>query len=135
MGGMTVYYLALKNPKLFDNVILMAPALMHNLPSFVPSITNFITNILPNSTRLLPPMADKSNRNPNVTEYRKKDPYCFNDRAYLSTMNIIVSVMSQSQTTFKDFSCPFMIVQGGLDKLVNPEVAFKLYDEANVKSS
>lgn len=40
--------------------------------------------------------------------------------------------MSESEKTFKEFKCPFMIVQGGLDKLVNPEVAFRLYDEADV---
>jgi predicted alpha/beta superfamily hydrolase len=67
MGGMTLYHLALRNPKLFDSVILMAPALMHNLPSFVPFVTKFISSILPNSTRLLPPFADRSNKNPNVT--------------------------------------------------------------------
>jgi hypothetical protein len=45
-------------------------------------------------------------------------------------MNVIVSVMNTSLGDFKSFKCPFLIVQGGLDKLVNPEVAFKLYDES-----
>lgn len=97
MGGMTVYYLALKDPKLFKSVILMAPALKHNLPSIVPIVSNFLTKFLPKSTKLLPPFADKSNRNPIVTEYRKNDPYCFNSRAHLTTMNNIVTVMSNSE--------------------------------------
>lgn len=79
----------------------MAPALIHNLPSFVPSMTNFLTKILPNSTRLLKPFPDRSNRNPVVVEYRKNDPLCFNQRASLKTMNFIVSVMNSSEKTFK----------------------------------
>lgn len=103
MGGMTVYYLAFEDPKLFKTVVLMAPALIHRLPSLVPRLSNIISSILPKSTRLLPPFADKSNRNPTVMEHRKTDPNCFNSRACLSTMNFIVSIMSKSQQTFKNF--------------------------------
>ena len=32
------------------------------------------------------------------------------------------------------YQCPFMVVQGGLDKLVNPEVASELYDQSKTKA-
>ncbi len=44
----------------------MAPALLHNLPSFVPILTNLLARILPKYTKLLPPFADRSNRNKKV---------------------------------------------------------------------
>lgn len=38
--------------------------------------------------------------------------------------------MDKSPATFKNYKAPFIIFQGGLDKLVNPEVAFELYDQS-----
>jgi len=35
--------------------------------------------------------------------------------------------MDQSPETFKNYKCPFLVIQGGVDKLVNPMVAFELY--------
>ncbi len=46
---------------------------------------------------------------------------------------MLVTTMDTSPETFSQYSCPFMIIQGGLDKLVNPEVAFELYDKSQTK--
>jgi len=35
--------------------------------------------------------------------------------------------MDKSPLTFKSYNMPFMIIQGGNDKLVNPSVAFELF--------
>lgn len=77
MGGMTVYHLSYRYPDLFNGVILMAPALKHNLPGIVAPLTSFISKILPKSTRLLRPFPERSNKNPTVVEYRKNDKKCF----------------------------------------------------------
>lgn len=37
---------------------------------------------------------------------------------------MLVDTMDKSPETFKDYTCPFVVIQGGLDKLVNPDVAF-----------
>lgn len=47
---------------------------------------------------------------------------------------MIVSTMEKSPKTFPSYKAPFMVVQGGLDKLVNPEVAFELYENSQTKS-
>lgn len=41
-----------------------------------------------------------------------------------------MNAMDESPKTFHKYNFPFIIVQGALDKLVNPEVAFELYDNA-----
>lgn len=33
---------------------------------------------------------------------------------------MLFDTMDKSEETFKDYSMPFVVVQGGLDKLVNP---------------
>lgn len=38
--------------------------------------------------------------------------------------------MDKSSETFHKYSCPFFIIQGGMDKLVNPEVAFELFERS-----
>jgi acylglycerol lipase len=68
-----------------------------------------------------------ASKNPQITEDVKKDPYSFKERAHLSTAHMLVETMDKSPDTFKDYNSPFMIVQGGLDKLVNPDVAFELF--------
>jgi hypothetical protein len=36
---------------------------------------------------------------------------------------MLVSKMKEAPGTFKDYNCPFMIIQGGCDNFVNSEVA------------
>ena len=41
--------------------------------------------------------------------------------------------MDVAPATFDKFDIPFVVVQGGLDKLVNPIGAFELYDKSPSK--
>lgn len=68
-----------------------------------------------------------ASKNPQITEDVKKDPHSFKERTHLSTVHMLVDTMDRSPDTFKDYNSPFMIVQGGLDRLVNPDVAFELF--------
>lgn len=45
-------------------------------------------------------------------------------------MAMLVKAMDESPKRFHEYKAPFMIIQGGLDKLVCPEVAFDLYDKS-----
>jgi hypothetical protein len=42
--------------------------------------------------------------------------------------------MDKSPETFSDYTLPFMVIQGGLDKLVNPSVAFELFIESKTRN-
>lgn len=77
MGGMTVYYLTLENPNLFDGAILMAPALKNMLGGLVIKLTGFLGTVLPRKTRLTKPVYGKASRNPAITEFVKEDKYAF----------------------------------------------------------
>ena len=131
MGGMTAYHLSLKNPKLFDGVILMAPALKNSINGFLIGMTSFLKTLLPKKSRLTKPFYGKATKNPAITEFVKKDKYAFSERVCLSTISMMVDVMDKSPQTFKDYKSPFIIFQGGLDKLVNPEVCFELYEKSS----
>lgn len=38
--------------------------------------------------------------------------------------------MDKSPETFINYKCPFLIIQGGCDKLVNPMVAFEMFTQS-----
>ncbi len=77
--------------------------------------------------RLTKPTYGMASKNPQITEDIKADNFSYKERIHLSTAHMLVNTMDISPQTFKEYSCPFMIIQGGLDKLVNPEVAFDLF--------
>lgn len=41
--------------------------------------------------------------------------------------------MDIAPDTFSQYESPFIIFQGGRDKLVNPEIAFELYSKSKTK--
>lgn len=108
----------------------MAPALMNQLSDFVVGLASVLKKVLPENTRLTKPIYGMASKNPQITADVKEDPCSFKERAHLSTAHMLVDTMDKSPETFKDYKSPFLIVQGGLDKLVNPSVAFELFAQS-----
>ena len=96
MGGMTSYHLSLKEPKLFDGVILMAPALKNSVGSFLVGVAKGLAKILPQKSRLTKPIYGLAAKNPAITESSKNDKYQYADRASLSTMKMLLDTMDKS---------------------------------------
>ena len=67
MGGMTIYHLSLKYPKLFKGVILMAPAMMHSMSSGLVSVAKTIGKVLPDKAKLFKPIYGQATKNPQIT--------------------------------------------------------------------
>lgn len=130
MGGLTTYRLSYFNPNLFDGVIMMAPALKGDYSMFVVAASSFLRFILPEKTKLTPPLYNNCNRNPAIAKFIEKDPYAYKGRASLATMNFLLKEMSRCSATFKNYNCPFLIIQGGSDKIIDPIVAFQLFQES-----
>ncbi len=45
-------------------------------------------------------------------------------------MACAMEVLSNSPETFPDYETPFLVVQGGRDKVIDPQVAFDLYSQS-----
>lgn len=87
MGGMTAYYLTLADSKLFKGAILMAPALINGVGSFLVGLTKVVGFICPKS--LIVPrfyIGGMGERNPEVTNCNRNDPYILKHRASISTL-------------------------------------------------
>jgi hypothetical protein len=66
-------------------------------------------------------------RNPNYTEYTDKDELFIKGKVKTGTLVSMVEFIAHSRNTFPDYDQPFMVIHGGKDKLVDPQVAFDLY--------
>ena len=130
MGGLASYYVSAMHPDWFKGAILMAPALKNQVGGFLVGLSRFMHKILPEHTKLTGPVYGKASRNPAITEFVKKDPHAYSGRVNLSTTTFLTKTMDKSPETFKNYKCPFLIIQGGLDKLVHPMVAFDLFTQS-----
>jgi len=102
----------------------MAPALKNQVGGFLVGVSKYLRTLLPEHTKLTGPIYGKASRNPTITDFVKSDPFSYKGRVNLATTAFLTSTMECSPDTFKNYRCPFLIVQGGLDKLVHPMVAF-----------
>lgn len=130
MGGMTCYFLALKHRELMEGAILLAPAIKNHMPSGVARVICGISSMLPKTTRLLPHRLGYSTKNPQVEEDILHDEFAFNGRASFRAIEVLLRAMNEAPATFPEFSAPLVVVQGGLDKLVNPDGSFELIEKA-----
>lgn len=127
MGGMTSYYLSLRNKNLFKGVLLLAPAIKNHIPRPLVTVICGLASILPKNTRLLPHRLGYSSKNLTVEEDVMKDEFAYNGRASFHAIKVILQAMNDAPATYKDYDTPFVVIQGALDKLVNPEGAVELY--------
>eukprot|EP00919_Chromeraceae_sp_WS-2016_P047950 GHVR01113584.1.p1 GENE.GHVR01113584.1~~GHVR01113584.1.p1 ORF type:complete len:118 (+),score=8.05 GHVR01113584.1:2454-2807(+) len=100
LGGLTAYHLSLTDNKMFTGVILMAPALKNTIGGFLVGMTKTLAKLLPQKAKLTKPIYGKAAKNPLISEDVQKDKWAFSDRISLSTVNILVSTMDKSPSTF-----------------------------------
>lgn len=53
----------------------------------------------------------------------------------LRTISTLLEILKNSSSTFEDYSTPFMVVQGGMDKIIDPSVAFDLFSKSKTPES
>lgn len=130
MGGLTTYYLTLTHAHLFSGAILLAPAIK-NMASFLEvQGVNLLKAILPEQARMVEPSEGIGSRNPKISEKRFKDPLVNNRKHCVKSVHFLFSAMDRCRETFKNYKCPFLAVQGGIDKLIHPMGVFDLFEQS-----
>ncbi|EGR34424.1 monoglyceride lipase, putative [Ichthyophthirius multifiliis] len=126
LGGLTAFDLGLKNEKNFKGIIFLAPALKNHPFNFKRSIF-FVKNLAKIYPKIkVTPDNRKSfstHRNINVYNLLYKEGSLYNNQGLRAgTIKNIVEYMNYCQDYLKDFKVPFIVFQGGMDKLVDPQV-------------
>ena len=130
MGGLSVYYLTLTHRHLFKGAIMMAPALKNWIPWYSKVMIRVLKNVLPEHTQFGSAAPKYSYRNPAIIDFLMADPFVYKEKNLLATWYTLGDTMDHVPHTFKTYKCPFLVIQGGIDKLVHPMGGFELYEQS-----
>lgn len=52
--------------------------------------------------------------------YSNNDPYLYHGRLYPRSVSEILMMMAKTRKEFRNFGAPYLVIQSGCDKLVDP---------------
>lgn len=109
--------------------MLFSPALKDNefYMTEAKALLKVVGNIIP-KIAFMPKERGKSNLNAQCDKFYKNDEYSYNGKFVTGTGKTMMDMILKCPQTFKDYDCPFLVVQGGVDKLINAEGAKDLYE-------
>ena len=117
---------------MFDGTVLMAPALSLSAeaaPKF--STYSLLASLfgwaIPNSYKVTNMKYEDNCRNANYGEYCANDEHYLKEGVKFGTIVALKEFMGYSRETFPEYDRPFMVVHGGCDKIIDPQIAFDLY--------
>ena len=108
----------------------MAPAIKSIFNIWLKRAVNILKMILPEKTRLTKPKNGVGTINPGINTKRDNDPFVNAERHCLSSIHFLLNHMEKCPETYKKYKCPFLTIQGGIDKLVHPMGAFDLFNQS-----
>ncbi|KAL4449842.1 hypothetical protein ABPG74_008215 [Tetrahymena malaccensis] len=129
MGGMSSYNMSLELPFKFAGVVLFAPAIKPFFNGFLIKVAKFIGTITP-EWRFIKQAGTNCHRSPEMSQFQAKDPNTYANKMCAGTVKTIYTAMESSFKTFEQYNAPFLIIQGGLDKLVDPDVGYDLIERS-----
>ncbi len=91
---------------------------------FRKKIFAIVSLILPNFR--LPAYATRNGSKYKLNEYLKSDPYLYKEGMWTSTAWTMLTTMLNFSKQFKHLQTPYLIVQSGMDKLIDPFLAIDL---------
>lgn len=109
----------------------MAPALKNPNNSLIKGLVKFVGWAMP-TWQIIPLKRGMANKNPQIREDVENDPYVYYIKQRPITIKSLFEGMD-SDKTFGQYNCPFIFVQGGIDKLVDPDACFDLFEKAMTK--
>lgn len=120
LGGAVCFHLSLKAPQLVDGVIFLSPALRENTESqpFMKKVGWLIGAVLPRMKLVNQTFGNQNKLD--VMDRINADPYVYKDKVVPGSVKVVLDAMSNSEKDWGKFDRPFIMVQSGVDKLVDP---------------
>lgn len=133
MGGNLGFLVGLRIPNYFRGMILLAPALQANSLNKFSMIFARICTCLSVKIPIPPPEERLAARNPASAEKWMNDPLAYKGKVKLKTFASLMDSFDICKSNFKKFKVPFVVVIGGIDKLVDVEACVDFYEAAEIK--
>ena len=134
MGGLITLTYLLDHQDLFKGAIISAPLIKvsENISSMTITMGKVLSRIAPKAG-LLSLDATGVSRDPEVVNAYVNDPLVFHGKTPARLAAEMLKAMMRVTAEKEKISLPFIVVQGGADKLVDPGGAQMLYDKAGSK--
>ena len=133
MGGLVGFLVGLKNIEYFQGMIFLAPSLkQHTSKKFSMNFAKYLSYIV--STVAIPlPRKNDSSKNPAVFENIQTEPFIYKGGIRPQSIASLVDGMNFSSRNLENFKVPFLMVQGGMDNLVDVECNIDLLEKSPCK--
>jgi acylglycerol lipase len=134
MGGLITSCYLLDHQNDFKGAVISAPAV--KVSDNISKVTIFIgkiLSVLAPKAGILGVSAGDVSRDPSVVKAYVDDPLVFHGKTTARLAAELLKAMMRVTSEATHISLPFIVVQGGADKLVEPEGAQMLYDKAASK--
>ncbi len=69
-------------------------------------------------------------RNPEVFDEEDIDPYIYKDKLYVATCAAMINLINECEKHMSTLNTPFIVSQGKIDKVVDPNGAFDLMEKS-----
>jgi len=134
LGGLITCYYLLDHQDLFKGAIISAPLIKvsENISSMTITMGKVLSRIAPKAG-LLSLDATGVSRDPEVVNAYVNDPLVFHGKTPARLAAEMLKAMMRVTAEKEKITLPFIVVQGGADKLVDPGGAQMLYDNAGSK--
>lgn len=130
MGGLMCYYLSKNNPNEYKGVMFFAPALDIQQNWITKKLIKFAGWLYPSYVLNLIGKEALAFKNPQAFE--DMDPIIKNTKTQINTVKTLLDY-SEKDKDYKNYSCPFVIIIPGVDKLVPPKSMFDFYEASSSK--
>lgn len=132
MGGLIASHYLIDHQANFRGAVISAPSIKVSDSISQATITlGKILSVLAPKAGVLALNANGVSRDPEVVTTYLNDPLVFHGKTPARLAAELLSAMLRVATTADKITLPFIVVQGGEDKLVDPAGAKMLYDKAS----
>ncbi|CAD8046343.1 unnamed protein product [Paramecium sonneborni] len=129
LGGLTSYLLGINDH--VHGTILITPALMDNYYNrpYLKKMAILLGKFIPTWSPF-PASFQNASKNPQIIEDNINDPYINQNSTLPGTARVLLQMMREAPNSFKNFSKPFLIIAGGMDQIIDPDVGHELIKQS-----
>lgn len=124
----------LRESKIIKGLILFSPAVKANVKCemLATGLAKFISTLAP-TLKLSKGDPEKFCPNEEVRRFILENPFIYSDKIRAGTLGTVIWTMQRAAELIPSLDVPFVVIQGGNDKVVDPEVAEALFKNAKAE--
>lgn len=113
--------------------MFLSPALRENKESqpYMKKLGKVFGALFPKGTIF--PQSFNSQSRIDQTDRIMADPYIYKDKVVPGSVKVILETMAEIENQFSKFTNPFILIQSGVDKMVDPFLAIDFEEECQSK--